>query len=97
MRTRACVCNVEASVRLEGYVTLSDLADLTMTQIESAEPTTILGLPNDQPLLVSGSAVKGERSDAEGAFDGRTGDQIIDQRGGRDPSGVMELPPARDG
>jgi len=72
-----------------------------MTQIESAEATTILGLPDDQPLLVSGSAVKGERSEsrseAEGAFDGRTGDQIIDQRGGRDPSGVMELPPARDG
>ena len=92
-------CNVEAAVRLEGYVTHSDLSDLMMTQIESAEATTLLGLPDDQPLLVSGSAVKGERSesrsDAEGAFDGRTETKIIDQRGGRDPSGVMELPLAR--
>lgn len=30
------------------------------------DATTLLGLPDDQPLLVTGSAVKGERSESEG-------------------------------
>src|SRR5215204_2899456 len=50
-------------------------------------PTTSLGLPDDQPILVFGSAVQGERSesrsDGVAALDRRAGDQTIHRRGGR--------------
>ena len=46
--------------------------------------------PDNQTALVEGTAVKGERSesrsDAEGALDGRDGDQTIQLGGGRDPT-----------